>query len=1136
MGSGSAAQPGRNDPCPCGSGRKFKHCCAGKRVFAAPAAAQPAPADDLARVQALREGGRFLEAGRLAERYLGRHPNDPAAHSALGLVRLHGGRAGEALPNLVRAARLAPDNAQYHNDAGFALEALGRDLEAITAYRSTLALDPRHGEALEHLGGLLLAHGQRKEAIDCFHRVAEHEPDTILGRINRAKILAEDRRTAELEELLRQTILRFPANAEAKRFLAEVLREDGRFAEAIPLLEAATEGGPTSAATAYFDLAMSKKITAADAPMIEQMTTLLDYRALSDIARQRLRYGLGKANDDLGDYALAMRHFDEANRLAARARPFDRSYFGACIYRLITGTSPDLFAENRALGSSSELPVLILGMPRSGTTLVEQIVSAHPEVGAGDELPFWNEAAEDFARRGAAAMTPDHAERVAAEYEALLRKIAPAARRVTDKMPGNYLWISLIHTIFPKARIIHCRRHPVDTCLSNYFTNFSSPMPYTNDKGHLAFYYRWYERLMAHWQAILPPGTMFEVDYERLVEDRDTVTRQLIDFLGLDWDDACLAHERNERSIRTASMWQARQPIYRSSTERWRRYEPWLGELAALLDDNPPADPAEPVSDSARIPEARRLREAGRLDEAVAALQKGLRETPYDPLVYNELGGLCLETDRVEPALDGFERAIGLNPNFAVAHYNRGAALERLGRPADAAAALRRAIALKPDLGGAYSRLGNLLQAEGNEAEAQECFRRAAELATNPADRDLEEAKLLLGDGRAAEAEPRLRNVVALDPGNSLAHAMLGDLLGQAGRFDEAAALLRRATEIDPDRIGAWHNLAILRKISAADRPLVDRLTAMLEEPRRTDFERTLLNFALGKAHDDLGEYERAIGHFDQGNALEKKKLDFDRADLAAGVDRLIATFTPEFLARNREVGTASDLPVLILGMPRSGTTLVEQIVSAHPKVAGGGELPFWGDHQQTSGGAAAIRQFAADYLDLLRRIGPQAVRVTDKTPFNFFVLGMIQLGLPRARVIHCRRDPIDTCLSIYFTRFAKPQVFAYDRGDLVFYYRQYQRLMAHWRAVLPPATMLEVDYEVLTADPETQSRRIVDFCGLDWDDSCSAPERNRRVVQTASVWQARQPIYRSSVARWQRYAPWLGELRDLHEPVCGED
>jgi hypothetical protein len=174
----------------------------------------------------------------------------------------------------------------------------------------------------------------------------------------------------------------------------------------------------------------------------------------------------------------------------------------------------------------------------------------------------------------------------------------------------------------------------------------------------------------------------------------------------------------------------------------------------------------------------------------------------------------------------------------------------------------------------------------------------------------------------------------------------------------------------------------------------------------------------------------------------------------------------------------------------------------------------------------------ALDYLTLLRGIAPAALRVTDKNPFNFLYIGFIHLALPQARFIHCRRDPVDTCLSIYFTRFAMPQPFAYDRGDLVFYYQQYQRLMAHWRTVLPPGRLLEIDYETLIAERERETRRMIDFCGLEWDDECLTPERNQRVVRTASLWQARQPVYPGSVGRWRRYEPWLGALGELRAGV----
>ncbi|MBV9509619.1 MAG: sulfotransferase [Caulobacteraceae bacterium] len=1124
----AAAKQGRNDPCPCGSGRKYKHCCAGKASAVAGAQAAPNP---LEQIRSLCDAGRFLEATRLAQAYTLQNPGDAAGHSSLGAVHLRAGRTEDAARSFTQAVRLAPNVAKHHYDLGWVLQALGRDNDAGNAFQRVIALDPQHAEALEGLGLLLASYDKPAEAIDCFRRAAQAQPNTVLGRICGAKVLLDEGKRGQAVALLQAAAEAFPANGETKRFLASLLREEGRFDEAISLLEAATEGTPLEAATAYFDIAMSKRMTKEDEPAIEQMNALLDYKPLSDVGRQRVHFALGKTCDDLGDYAAAMRHFDAGNRLVGRTRPFDRAHFGASVHRMITGSTstPEFFQQHRDLASSSELPVLILGMPRSGTTLVEQILSSHPKVGAGDELPFWNRTAEAFSRLGESESRKDFFARVTSEYEAELRAIAPGASRVTDKMPGNYLWIGLIHLAFPKARIIHCRRHPVDTCLSNYFTNFSSPLPFTYDKGHLAFYYRCYERMMAHWAAVIPEGTILDVDYEELVADREQVTRRMIDFLGLEWSDACLRPQDNQRIVRTASMWQARQAVYRSSTERWRRYEPWLGPLAELLEEQGAKDPVEPMSDSASIANARRLGEAGRFDEAIAALQKGLQETPHDPVLYNELGGLCMAASMPDSAVDCFERAIGLNPNFAAAHYNLAAALERQGRIPAAIAALRRAIALKPNLGAAYSRLGNLLQTRGDQAEAMACFRQASEYLTEPAEHDLEEAKLRLAEGRSSEAKPLLRNVIELDPGNSLAHAILGDVLGQEGRFDEAVSMLQQAIDLDPERVGAWHNLTMLRKVSDAERPLVEAMEDMLQRSGRPDFDRLMLHFALGKAYDDLGEAEAAMRHFDQGNTLERRRLNFDRGALSEAIDRTIETFTSERMQRAASSSVNDDLPVLIVGMPRSGTTLVEQIVSSHAQVAAGGELTFWTDERAMAAASeATASRLGEDYLALLRRIGPRAARVTDKNPFNFLHLGAIRMAAPGSRFIHCRRDPIDTRLSIYFTRFATAQGFAYDRSDLVFYYRQYERLMAHWRAATPADRLLEIDYEALIADREALTRRMIAFCGLAWDEACLEPERNPAVLRTASVWQARQPVYRTSVERWRRYEPWLGELLQL--------
>lgn len=1079
----------------------------------------------LSEIRDLRNAGRFVEAQRLAEGYIGANPQDGRGHAELGLIQLHAGRAAEALPSLLRAVRLAPTVGIHHESAGFALEALGRDAEAITAYRAAIACDPALPLVHERLANLLMASERNAEAAEAFRKAAESgEPSRRPG--NLASALRLEGRAEEAAATLAKAIEAGAASAANHLALAGILRERGEFEEAIGHLEAATEGTPAEAASAYHAIVQSKRITEADRPMLGPIAALLNYQSVPQSAHECAQFALGKAYNDLGEYEAAMRHYEAGNRLVARRRRFDRSQFGASVSRVIASTGAEFFAAHGGAGNPSERPVLIVGMPRSGTTLVEQILSSHREVAGGDELPFWNRAAQAFGQLAEESSIRDWLGRTGTEYVEELGRRGPGALRVTDKTPGNFLWLGLYHLALPRARIIHCRRHPVDTCLSNYFTLFLASVPFAYDKGDLAFYYRAYRRLMAHWREVLPQETLLEVDYEALVSDPEAVTRRMIEFLGLTWDPACLHPEDNRRIVRTASQWQVRQKTYRDSVERWRRYEPWLDELATLLDERGGDGPLQPESANAAIPQARQLCAADRIDEAIAALQQALREDMRDPVLFSELGTAFLRAGRTDEACECLWRAVGLDPNFAVAHYNLGAALERAGDPAGAAASLKRAVALDPALGAAHSRLGNLLQAEGKEEAARECFARARELLSAPADQELEEAKLLRSEGRDAQAEAKLRRVLEIDPARPLAHAILADLLGEAGRFEEAIAHYRRAFELDPERVSVLYNIANLRKVTAQDLERVADMEMLLGR-RRSALDRTLLHFALGKAYDDLGNPEKAIGHYDAANLLERRRLPrFDREAFTARIDQLIATPLPE------PAGRGGERALFIIGMPRSGTTLLEQVLSAHPAVAAGGELNFWVEAADAAvaGKAAPAEVLAAGYLALLERLAPEAARVTDKNPFCFLALPLILRALPGARIIHCRRDPIDTCLSIYFTRFAAPLAFAYDREDLAFYYREYRRLTTHWRAALPPARFLEVDYEALTASPEREIRRLTDFAGLPWDERCLSPEANPRLIRTASLWQARQPIYRAKRRRRERYAPWLGALASLAE------
>ena len=354
------------------------------------------------------------------------------------------------------------------------------------------------------------------------------------------------------------------------------------------------------------------------------------------------------------------------------------------------------------------------------------------------------------------------------------------------------------------------------------------------------------------------------------------------------------------------------------------------------------------------------------------------------------------------------------------------------------------------------------------------------------------------------------------------------------GRFDEAARAFEEALRLNPNEGRCWIGLADCRKYTATDNSIIDRMRDVLLRDELTDFNRMAMHFALGKIYDDRAEYDSAMENFDAGNALRARDLKFDRAGFEAMIDQTIRRFTREFIASAASLATPDERPLFIVGMYRSGTTLVEQILSSHPDIAAGGELTAWMpgdiDIDLPTGQfhPDRVRAAIAKYLSVLQRNGPSAARVTDKLPFNCLRLGAIHALMPNARIIHCRRDPIDTCLSIYSNLLKSRVSFAARKDDLTFCYRQYLRVMEHWRNVLPPESFIEVQYEQLIADRDAETRRLVAFTGLAWNDLCLRPDANTRAIDTASAWQARQPVYETSVQRWRHYEPWLGELRQL--------
>ena len=538
------------------------------------------------------------------------------------------------------------------------------------------------------------------------------------------------------------------------------------------------------------------------------------------------------------------------------------------------------------------------------------------------------------------------------------------------------------------------------------------------------------------------------------------------------------------------------------------------------------------------------LHAAGRFQQSADAFRRVVELQPELAQAHGNLGIAQQSLGDLTGALASFRRSCELAPQHAQAWNNLGAALQQGGDLDGAADAFERALAQAPGLARVHYNLSRLQFTRNEFDAAQASARRAVELDPRDADHHVQLAMVLRANGQLEESMALLRNALEIAPDHPVAHNDLGVTLLIHGQFEQAEQHLLAAVERAPLLSIAYENLARVRRYGPGDAALMGKLERLLaSEPRLGDTGRMHLQFALGKMWDDRDEPQRAFPHLEAANRAVRARTPWDAAARSHYVDRLMQVFDAGWFARFGAADThPSDAPVLIVGIPRSGTTLVEQILASHPRVRGLGEIEFFENLAQVMPErlglvgqsypecaralvASDLGAIAQSYLSQTFAEPGDALRFTDKNPLNFDHLGMAAVMFPHARIVHVTRHPLDTFVSLYTTHFARDNAFAYDLDDIAAFYRDYQRVMQHWRACLGER-MHEVAYEDLVMQQEPSSRALIAFCGLDWDPVCLDFHRTRRVVATASHWQVRQRLYAGAVGRWRRYAPWLEGLR----------
>ncbi len=535
------------------------------------------------------------------------------------------------------------------------------------------------------------------------------------------------------------------------------------------------------------------------------------------------------------------------------------------------------------------------------------------------------------------------------------------------------------------------------------------------------------------------------------------------------------------------------------------------------------------------------LQAQGKLDEAVKSYQKALALKADYVEAHINLGNVLQAQGRLDKAVEHYRKGISFKPNYAEAHYNLGTALQAQGKLDAAIDSFRKALLLKPDYAEAHYNLGNAFIDQGNLDAAVENYRKALSFKPDYAEVYNNLGNVLRKKGLMDAAVESYRQALLLKPNYAEAHIGLAVVSIDVGQFEAAQVALSKALELKPEHPIAWAMLAALRKMTPDDAGWLNTALKLVsrDNPRLSGKETFNLQFAIGKYYDDTRQYDLAFSAYEQANTL-KRQIEgaFDRAEIFRRIDTLIATYTADFMSQQREGASQSQRPVLIVGMPRSGTSLIEQIIATHPETFGAGELTFWGrqaganqvDVLLGNYEPALIATLASGYEQCLQQYSAEATRIIDKMPDNYLCLGLIHTIFPQARIIHAQRNPVDTCLSIYFQNFISGHSYGTDLEDLAFYYREYDRLMQHWRTVLPADRFLEVPYEALIDDQTGWSRRIIEFLGLGWDERCLDFDKTVRKVGTASNWQVRQKIYHTSKARWRNYEKRLGPLLPLLE------
>ncbi len=956
----------------------------------------------------------------------------------------------------------------------------GRFVEAERIYRRILQAEPGHPDALHLLGLIAREAGNIDDAIRLVQKAIAASPETVSFRSNLAMLLEEAGRYPDCETAAREALRLEPRNGNALHCLANALRATDRYGEAADAYERAVRAIPDDA------LLWSNYGATLQTLGRHEDAILALRRALA------LSPGQPELYSNLGNAQLAAGHPDAAlnsYREAIRVDPgFAASYTNLASALLQAGKAEEAEPVLRQCleispGNRRALAYLAAAANETGDRDTVEILLDFDELMVSRlvDVPEGHRDLEDFNR--------SLVEHVTAHGSLMWEPVTKTTRRgsqtgeLLDDAPGPIAALEEIVRVAMAeylAAIPTGSDHPyLSTAPDDWRLTFWATV--LERDGHQAAHVHPTGWLSGVYYAAVPPSADSDADHAGWIE------------FGRPPEDFSLDRASPTRLIEPEPGRMLLFPSY-----FYHRTLPFrgVGRRVSIAFDLVPVSERQGAGRSVgSLSEAEVQAEAGRIDQLLRdgqfrqAWDRSERlenAAPENPAARHLAGRVAFQVGRLEAAVGHFAEACRLAPDMARYHADLGASLQQLGRPAEAVPALERAVELAPDVTEPLMRLGTIHSDRGDFGAAEEAY----------------------------------------------------------------ARVIRR----DPKAGGAHYGLASLKTFTGED-PHIAQMESLLADPSLEPNNEATICFGLAKAMDQLDRLDEAMALYARANRLKREMTDFDMAAERVNVQRIAATFEPALFEKFSGSGDPSQLPVFVIGMPRSGTTLAEQILASHPRVHGAGEI---NDLWRVLGGLGRVlppgskqpegirdapleiwRDLGKRYIDRITMYSRDADRIIDKLPFNYTLAGIIRLMLPQSRIIHCVRDPRDTCVSCYMTSFQNDRGFTFDLAELGETYSLYWDLMCHWSTVLPGG-MHEVRYESLVEDPEGQSRAMVEYLGLDWSEDCLSFFDNPRSVTTASMTQVRQPIYKSSIGRWRRYsdhlAPLLQGLGDISRYGTDED